>query len=112
MQISMECETQESEAGYTKHLNLYWPKTKMCRYMVNRHFNSSKIIQCFNQQHSSYGIYYRESFTESTFDINMSTQWNEQLSRYVFKSNRLERLEQNFRKQIDCKRPMSTKQTI
>ena len=37
--------------------------------MVNRHFNSSKIIQCFNQQHSSYGIYYRESFTESTFDI-------------------------------------------
>ena len=23
VQISMECETQESEAGYTKHLNLY-----------------------------------------------------------------------------------------
>ena len=37
--------------------------------MVNRHFNSPKIIQCFNQQHSSYAIYYRESFTESTFDI-------------------------------------------
>ena len=23
VQISVECETQESEAGYTKHLNLY-----------------------------------------------------------------------------------------
>ena len=33
----MECETQQNEAGYTKHLNLYLPKTYMCRYMINQH---------------------------------------------------------------------------
>ena len=39
---------------------------------------------------------------------NMSTQWNQQLSRYVSKV--IECLEQNIRKQIDCKRPSNTKQ--
>ena len=33
----MECETQESEAGYTKHLNLYKSKTNIGRYRVNQH---------------------------------------------------------------------------
>ena len=37
----------------------------------------------------------------------MSTQWNHMFS----KDNRLEHLEQNIRKQIDCKRPSRTKQT-
>ena len=32
----MKCETQESEAEYTKHLNLYQPKTCMCRHRVNQ----------------------------------------------------------------------------
>ena len=40
---------------------------------------------------------------------NMSTQRNQQLSRCVF-SKVIECLEQNTRKQIDCKRPTSTKQ--
>ena len=35
VQISMECEMQEKEAGYTKHLNLDQPKTHVCRYMVS-----------------------------------------------------------------------------
>ena len=40
VQTSMECETQESEAGHTKHLNLYlwiyeFMKTNMCRYRVS-----------------------------------------------------------------------------
>ena len=39
----------------------------------------------------------------------MSMQWNQQLSKYVF-SEVIECLEQNIRKQIDCKRPSSTKQ--
>ena len=39
---------------------------------------------------------------------NMSTQWNQQLSRYVSKV--IECLEQNIRKQIDCKRLPNTKQ--
>ena len=33
----MECETLESEAIYTKHLNLYCPKTYLCSNRVNRH---------------------------------------------------------------------------
>ena len=39
----------------------------------------------------------------------MSTQQNQQLSRYMF-SKVIECLEQNIRKQIDCKRPSSTRQ--
>ena len=35
--MSTECETQESEAGHTKYLNLYKPKTYLCRYMVKQH---------------------------------------------------------------------------
>ena len=38
----------------------------------------------------------------------MSTQWNRQLNKYVSKA--IECLEQNIRKQIDCKRPSNTKQ--
>ena len=38
----------------------------------------------------------------------MSTQWNQQLNRYVSKV--IECLEQNIRKQIDCKRLSNTKQ--
>ena len=37
---------------------------------------------------------------------NMSTQTNQQLSRYVFS----ECLEQNIQKEIDCKRASNTKQ--
>ena len=33
----MECETQESQAGPTKHLDLYYPKTAMCSRRVNQH---------------------------------------------------------------------------
>ena len=33
----MKCETQESKAGYTKHLNLYYPKKYMCKYRVNQY---------------------------------------------------------------------------
>ena len=40
---------------------------------------------------------------------NMSTQWNEQLSRYIF-SKVIEFLEQNVQKQIDYKKPSNTKQ--
>ena len=38
VQISAECETQESEAGYTKHLTLYYFETYIiCSYRVNLH---------------------------------------------------------------------------
>ena len=33
----MEFETQENEAGYSKHLNLHQSKTNMCRCRVNQH---------------------------------------------------------------------------
>ena len=39
----------------------------------------------------------------------MSTQWNQQLVRYMF-SKVIEYLELNIRKQIDCKRPSSRKE--
>ena len=39
----------------------------------------------------------------------MSTQWNQERNRYKF-SKVIEYLEQNIRKQIDCKRPSSIKQ--
>ena len=42
---------------------------------------------------------------------NMSTQWNQQLTRYMF-SKVIECLEQNIRKQIDCKRPSKRYQKI
>ena len=48
-----------------------------------------------------------------SYNINLmqslSTQWNQQLIRYVF-SKVIECLEQNIRKQIDCKRPSNTNQ--
>ena len=37
VQIPMECETQESQAGPAKHLDLYYPKTAMCSRRVNQH---------------------------------------------------------------------------
>ena len=40
---------------------------------------------------------------------SLSTQWNQQLIKYVF-SKVTECLEQNIRKQIDCKGPSNTKQ--
>ena len=40
---------------------------------------------------------------------SLSTQWNQQLIRYVF-SKVIECLEQNIREQTDCKRPSNTKQ--
>ena len=42
---------------------------------------------------------------------NTSTPWNQQLARYVF-SKVIECLEQNIRKQIDCKRPSKRFQKI
>ena len=45
---------------------------------------------------------------EVSQNLNLSRQWSQQLSRYVF-SEVIECLEQNIRKQIDCKRPSSTK---
>ena len=45
---------------------------------------------------------------QSKFDSKFSTQWNQQLSVYVF-SKVIECLEQNIWKQIDCKRPFNIK---
>ena len=37
VQISMECETQDSQAGYTRYLNSHLLKACKCRYRVNQH---------------------------------------------------------------------------
>ena len=59
----------------------------MRRSRVNQHLI---VKQCFNQQNSSHGIYYYESFTESKFDakyVNTVKSANYQLR--VFKSNQI-----------------------
>ena len=43
--MSMECQTQENEAGYTKHLNLYWPEIYMCMCRVNQHLIVLNLFQ-------------------------------------------------------------------
>ena len=71
--------------------------------------NISKFIQCFNQKNSSHGIYYYESFTESTFDVKyVNTVKSTTYQGLLFKSN--ECLERNILKLIACKRPSSRKQ--
>ena len=44
-QISTECETQESYARYTKHLNLRWPRTYMCRYRVKQFYVFQDVLK-------------------------------------------------------------------
>ena len=39
----MECETQKTWAGYTKHLNLHQPKACICRYRINQHLIFLKL---------------------------------------------------------------------
>ena len=59
----------------------------MRRSRVNQHLI---VKQCFNQQNSSHGIYYYESFTESKFDakyVNTVKLATYQLR--VFKSNQI-----------------------
>ena len=46
----MECKTQESEAEYTKHLNLYQSKTCMCRYRVNQHLTVLNLYSVSNNK--------------------------------------------------------------
>ena len=46
VQTSMVYETQESLVGYTKHLNLYLPKTNMCRFSLNQHFMVLNYAVC------------------------------------------------------------------
>ena len=108
VQISTEWETQESKAGYTKNLNLHSPKTYMCKYRVNQHliilnlgnFSINKVLVTeFITVKLSQNL---------NLMWNMSTQWNQQFSKHVF-SKVIECFEQNIRKQIDCKRRLSTK---
>ena len=64
-----------------------------------------------NLKHTSYMCRYtvKQTFCQYGKANLMSVQWSQQFSRYVF-SKVIECLEQNIRKQIDCKRPSNTKQ--
>ena len=81
----------------------------MCKYRVKQYVKVLKLhcasidkilIMKFVTLTVSYNINLMQSF---------STQWNEELISYVFWKV-IERLEQNIRKQIDCKRLSNTKQ--
>ena len=89
----MECGTQESEARYTKHLNLYWLKTYICRYRVNQHLIVLNL----------YSVSINKILVMKFATLKVSRNLNLNL-------NLVECLEQTIRKQINCKRPSSTKQ--
>ena len=81
----------------------------MCRYKVKQHLIVLKLdsvsinkilVTNFVTMHVSQNL---------NFMWNVSTQWNQQLIRYVF-SKVIKCLEQNIRKKTDCKRPANTKQ--
>ena len=73
----MKSETKENEVGYTKHLNLYQPKTCMCcRYRVNQHLivlnlygvsiNKMLVTEFIGRsEFSSYGIELRNLVTQN-----------------------------------------------
>ena len=108
----MECETQESESGYIKRL-IEFILTQNVHVQVQGKLtlSSSKFIQFFNQQNSSHKMYYFKGSIESKFDVkyvNTVKLTAQQVG--AFKSYCLGRSEQNIGKQIDCKRPLSTKQ--
>ena len=75
----------------------------MCRHLV-LHLNSVLINKILATESISV-----KSSQNLNLMQNISAQWNQQLSGYVF-SKVIEYLEQNIRKQIDCKRQSSTKQ--
>ena len=81
----------------------------MCKYRVKQYLIVLKldcvsinkiIVMKFVTVRVSYNLNLMQS---------LSTQWNQQLIRYVF-SRVIECLEQNIRKPIDSKRPLNTKQ--
>ena len=97
----MECETQESEAGYTKHLNLHYPKTYNCRYKINQHLIALKLGSVSITKSIAPQLVTVKVPQDLNLMQNMSIQWNRQPSRYVSKV--IEYLE-NIRKQIDNKK--------
>ena len=81
----------------------------MCKYRVRQDLlNSSKVSVSMNKILVTQFVTVKVSHNLNLMQ-SLSTQWNQQLIRYVF-SKVIECLEQNIRKQIDCKRPSNTKQ--
>ena len=82
----------------------------MCKYRVKQDLilNSSKVRVSINKNLVTKFVTVKVSQNLNLMQ-SLSTQWNQQLIRYVF-SKVIECLEQNIRKQIDCKKPSNTKQ--
>ena len=109
VQMSMECNTQESSAGSTKHLNLYWPKTYVCECRLRQNLIVLNLYCVSVNKILVTEIYYCEKFTDSKLDIKYvntvkSTIYKVRVLKVI------ECLEQNIQKQIDYKIPSSTKQ--
>ena len=81
----------------------------MCKYRVKQDLlNSSKVSVSINKILVTKFVTVKVSQNLNLMQ-SLSTQWNQQLIRYVF-SRVIECLEQNIRKQIHCKRPSNTRQ--
>ena len=81
----------------------------MCKYRVKQDLlNSSKVRVSINKNLVTKFVTVKVPQNLNLMQ-SLSAQWNQQLIRYVF-SRVIECLEQNIRKQIDCKRPSNTKQ--
>ena len=81
----------------------------MCKYRVKQYLIVLKldcvsINKILVMKFATVRVSYNLNLMQS-----LSTQWNQQLIRYVF-SKVIKCLEQNIRKEIDCKRPSNAKQ--
>ena len=110
-QISMECGTQEARwdilniSGYTnlKH-TWYMRKYRVKQCLIVLKLDCVSINKILVVKFVTVRVSYNLNLMQS-----LSTQWNQELIKYVF-SKVIKCLEQNIRKQIDCKRPSNTKQ--
>ena len=111
MQVSMECETQETwrdRLNISVYTNLkhtwYMCKYRVKQYLIVVKLNCVSINKILVVKFVTVRVSYNLNLMQS-----LSTLWNQQLIRCVF-SKVIKYLEQNIWKQIDCKRPSNTKQ--
>ena len=109
--VKMECEKQEARRDmqkiwiYTNLIHIWY----MCKYRVKHHLIVLKLDSVSTNKILITKLVTVKVSQNLNLIQSLSTQWNQQLIRYVF-SKAIERLEQNIRKQIDWKRPSNTKQ--
>ena len=104
VQISMECGMQESLARYKKHLNLHYIYSRVDQQLI-----VLKLDSVSTNKNLLIGFLTVKVSQNLNIVENMSIQWNQQFSRYLF-SKVIKCLEQKIGGQICFKRSSNTKQ--